>query len=406
MMNALQDKNVLLGITAGIAAYKAPIVVRQLKKLGANVRVVLTEAAKHFVTPLTLQTLSGNPVHTDLFDLTQEAAINHIDLARWADLILIAPTTADFIVKLAHGHANDLLTTVCLATRAPIAIAPAMNRFMWDNIATKTNVDLLIQRKILILPIGIGEQACGEIGEGRMIGPEEIIAHISHIFAPGLLSRKRILITAGPTHEYIDPVRYISNPSTGKMGYAIAEAAAILGAEVTLISGPTTLPSPQHVTKLSVTTALEMHEAVLQHVNHQHVFIATAAVSDYRPEFIATQKIKKTNALLNIQCTPNPDILKAVSTLPNRPFCVGFAAETENIRENAKLKLKNKQLDMICVNDVSESNIGFGADENELTVLTTAHEWAFPKQPKKLLAEKLISLIIHVTLGEELILTQ
>lgn len=392
-MTSLQHKNILIGISGGIAAYKTPYLIRGLKALGADVRVILTTAAKQFVTPTTLQAISGHPIHDDLFDSAQEAAMGHIDLARWADYLLIAPATADCIARIAHGHANDLLTTVCLATEAPILLAPAMNRVMWQNPATQANIAILNKRHFDVLPIGVGEQACGDIGEGRMLEPEAIIAHLLTRTTPGPLQGKRILITAGPTHEMIDPVRYISNPSTGKMGYAIASAAASMGATVTLISGPTSLPSPKGLETVHVTTASDMHDAVMRYVQDKDIFIAAAAVGDYRTETISNQKIKKTNSPLSITLVPNPDILKAVSALPKRPFCVGFAAETEDLLKNAASKLASKNLDMICVNDVSDPTIGFGSDENAMTVLTPWVSHHLPKQPKWALANKLLIFI-------------
>ncbi|MFI4957286.1 MAG: bifunctional phosphopantothenoylcysteine decarboxylase/phosphopantothenate--cysteine ligase CoaBC [Gammaproteobacteria bacterium] len=392
-MATLRGKSILIGITGGIAAYKVPYLIRGLKALGADVRVILTTAAKQFVTPTTLQAISGHPIHDDLFDPTQEAAMGHIDLARWADLLLIAPATADCLARLAHGHANDLLTTVCLATEAPILLAPAMNRVMWQNPATQANIAILKARHVDVLPIGDGEQACGDIGEGRMLEPDAIIDHLLMRVSAGPLQGKKILITAGPTHEKIDPVRFISNPSTGKMGYAIAIAAASMGADVTLISGPTTLPSPKGLHTVRVTTASDMQDAVMRYVHDQDIFIAAAAVGDYRTETISTQKIKKTNSPLSITLVPNPDILKAVSALPKRPFCVGFAAETEALLKNAASKLASKNLDMICVNDVSDQTIGFGSDENALTVMTPTLESHLPKQPKHMLAKKLLQLI-------------
>jgi phosphopantothenoylcysteine decarboxylase/phosphopantothenate--cysteine ligase len=392
-MTTLQGKNILIGITGGIAAYKVPYLIRGLKALGADVRVILTSSAKQFVTPITLQAVSGHPIHDNLFDPAQEAAMGHIDLARWADFLLIAPATADCIARLAHGHADDLLTTVCLATEAPILLVPAMNRVMWQNLATQANITLLNDRHFDVLPVGIGEQACGDIGEGRMIEPDAIIDHLLTRNSTGPLQGKKILITAGPTHEMIDPVRYISNPSTGKMGYAIASAATVMGADVTLISGPTTLPSPKGLRTVRVTTASDMYDAVMQYVNNQDIFIAAAAVGDYRTETISTQKIKKTNNPLSVTLIPNPDILKAVSALPNRPFCVGFAAETEEFVKNAATKLASKNLDMICVNDVSDRTIGFGSEENALTIITSKIESHLPKQPKHMLAKKLLTLI-------------
>lgn len=406
----LANKKIILGITGGIAAYKAPLIIRALKALGAQVRVVMTPSAKQFVTPTTLQAVSGNPIHDDLFDPAQEAAMGHIALARWADALLIAPATAQCLARLAHGMADDLLSTLCLATEAPILLAPAMNRLMWENPATQSNIAILSQRDFHVLPVGFGEQACGEVGAGRMLEPETLVQQVIHLLSPlGLvaqiprhcekgtplqtLTRKNILITAGPTHEYLDPVRFLSNPSSGKMGYALAEAASRMGAHVTLVTGPTQLCAGPAINVIETTSALDMYDAVMTHIHGQDIFIASAAVSDYRPAERVDQKIKKTGEALTLNLIPNPDILKSVSQLPQRPFCVGFAAETEHHTAHAKSKLQNKQLDLICVNDVSDNSIGFNSDHNTLTVFTADQTWMLDKQPKSLLAEQVLRLI-------------
>lgn len=398
---ALSKKKIILGITGGIAAYKAPLIVRGLKALGAEVRVVVSQSAKEFVTPTTLQAVSGHPVHDSLFDPAQEAAMGHIALARWADAILIAPATAQCLARLAHGMADDLLSTICLASQAPILLAPAMNRLMWENPATQANVNLLRHREFQVLPVGVGEQACGEVGAGRMLEPDTLIEQVEHLLnPPQLLAGKSILITAGPTHEYLDPVRFLGNPSSGKMGYVLSNEAARLGAQVTLISGPTELKAAPGVNVIEVTSALDMYDAVMTHIHGQEIFIASAAVSDYRPANVATQKIKKSGEKLTLELVPNPDILKTVSELPQRPFCVGFAAETENHTQHALNKLKNKALDLICVNDVSNPEIGFLSDENALSVFTQTDQFIFEQQSKTLLAQALLRLIAKVSQKE------
>lgn len=397
----IEQKNIILGITGGIAAYKAPLIVRELKALGAQVRVVMTASAHEFVTATTLQAVSGHPIHDDLWDPAQEAAMGHIALARWADAILIAPATAQTLARLAHGMADDLLSTLCLATEAPIFLAPAMNRIMWENPATQANIRLLEHRDLHVLPVGIGEQACGEVGPGRMLEPQELVQALQTHFTPATaLQNKSILITAGPTQEYFDPVRYLSNPSSGKMGYALAQAAAELGAEVTLISGPTHLTAPKGIHVIEVTSALDMYDAVMTHIHAQDIFIANAAVSDYRPATTSSHKVKKSSEVLNLELLPNPDILKAVAQLPNRPFCVGFAAETDHHLEQAKSKLISKHLDLICVNDISDSSLGFNSDYNAVTVLSVDHHWNFDPQPKVVLAHSLLRLIAQLTTKE------
>jgi phosphopantothenoylcysteine decarboxylase/phosphopantothenate--cysteine ligase len=389
----LQHKRIVLGITGGIAAYKAPNLVRLLKAQGAQVRVVLTEAAKQFVTPMSLQAVSGYPIAEDLFDPAQEAAMGHIALARWADAVLIAPASAHCLAKLRQGLADDLLSTLVLATTAPIILAPAMNRVMWQQSITQDNVAALQARGLHVLPVAEGEQACGETGPGRMLEPEAIAAQLPSLFAPQKLAGKQVLITAGPTHEAIDPVRFISNPSSGKMGYALAQMAAQMGAKVTLISGPCALPVPQGVHHFAVNTALEMYDKVMTHISGQNIFIAAAAVGDYRCEQPATKKIKKSADTLQLDLVKNPDILQAVAKLEQRPLCIGFAAETDNIIANAKQKLTQKNLDMICVNDVSRTDIGFGVAENQLHLITADKILELKKSSKLECAKQILQVI-------------
>jgi len=361
-MTTLHAKKILLGITGGIASYKSAILARRLQDAGAEVRVVMTSGAQSFITPLTLQALTGNPVHTDLLDESAEAAMGHIELARWADLIVIAPASANTLARLANGLADDLLGTLCLATTSPIMLAPAMNHQMWANVATQENASTLQARGFVLLQPDSGHQACGETGSGRMPEPEDLrdqiiawFAKNSHQVNPesgSALHNKHVLITAGPTMEPIDPVRYISNHSSGKMGYALAEAAVASGAKVTLVSGPTQLDTPAGVERIDVRAALEMLEVVEQHVKSADVFISVAAVADYRIADVATQKIKKNDDEMTLKLIKNPDILKTIASREDRPFCVGFAAETQNVANHARTKLTKKRLDMIAANHV------------------------------------------------------
>ncbi|MEQ8426684.1 MAG: bifunctional phosphopantothenoylcysteine decarboxylase/phosphopantothenate--cysteine ligase CoaBC [Gammaproteobacteria bacterium] len=366
-MYQLKNKRVLLGITGGIAAYKAALLVRQLKQFGADVRVVMTRNACEFITPLTLQALSARPVHTELLDLETESAMGHIDLARWADVVVVAPASANFIARYANGFAEDLLSTLCIATTAPVMVAPAMNQQMWLNAATRENVEKLVQRGIVVLGPGEGDQACGETGPGRMLEPEEIVSAVAASFATGLLTGSRLLITAGPTREAIDPVRYISNRSSGHMGLAIANAAIEAGADVSIVCGPVSRDKPERATLVEVQSAQDMYQAVMQQITTTDIFIAAAAVADYSLASIADQKIKKTDADLQLRLKKNPDILAEVAALEKPPFTVGFAAETENLEQNAQGKLEQKKLDMIAANLVGES-LGFDRDENALTL--------------------------------------
>ncbi|MBI4694231.1 MAG: bifunctional phosphopantothenoylcysteine decarboxylase/phosphopantothenate--cysteine ligase CoaBC [Gammaproteobacteria bacterium] len=386
------NKRLLVVVTGGIAAYKAPEIVRRARSRGAEVRVVMTPAACEFITPLTLQAVSGNPVHTELFDAAAEAAMGHIELARWADEVLVAPASADFLARLAHGLAGDLASTLCLATAAPLTVAPAMNRLMWDNAATRANVALLAARGVRMIGPEAGEQACGEVGPGRMSEPEAIVGALFDALPAGGLVGLRVLITAGPTQEPIDPVRFITNRSSGKMGYAVATAAAAAGARVTLVSGPTALAAPAGVDVRRVTTAAEMYEAVMAEVAAHDIFIASAAVADYRPEAPATQKMKKAGAALTLTLAPTQDILRAVAAREVPPFTVGFAAETEHVLENARSKLTGKSLDMIAANEVG-AGMGFDSDENELHVIWQDGDTLLGRASKNSIARRLVELI-------------
>jgi len=391
-MSTLTHKHIVLGISGGIAAYKAAELTRLLSKSGAEVRVVMTQGAQEFITALTLQALSGNPVHTELFDLEAEAAMGHIDLARWADLVLVAPASANTMSRIAHGRADNLLSTLCLATEAPLMLAPAMNRVMWDNPATQENRRLLEERGIALLGPASGEQACGETGQGRMEEPETLLRAVESHFQTGQLAGMKVVITAGPTREAIDPVRYISNRSSGKMGYALAQAASEAGAQVTLISGPVHLEPPKAVQCILVETAEEMLQASLEAVKDSQIFIATAAVADYRVARPAAQKHKKHQTTWSLELTQNPDILAQVAQRPVAPFTVGFAAETENLDEYARGKLTRKKLDMIAANQVGRG-LAFDQDDNALEVYWPEGHESLPMQSKPRLARALISLI-------------
>ena len=384
-----------MGVTGGIAAYKSAEIVRHLKKSGSSVRVVMTESAKEFITPLTLQALSGNRVSSELLDAEAEAAMGHIELAKWADGILIAPTTANSLARLASGRADDLLSSITLAFDGPISLAPAMNQAMWGDKRTQDNLDSLISKGFKVCGPGSGEQACGDIGLGRMLEPMEILELFSASFIQGAMSGKNLLITAGPTQEPIDPVRFITNKSSGKMGYSLAEAAIESGARVTLISGPVNLEAPNNCHKVSVETAKEMYEAVMHHIKDKDVYIGTAAVSDYSPAEVKNSKIKKdgNKSPLNLELKENQDILKSVSELEERPYVVGFAAETDGLIKNAEKKLKNKGLDLIVANDVSNKEIGFDSDENEVTLITKTEQQLIPKQNKKKISKKIVEFI-------------
>jgi len=390
----LTNRNILLGVSGGIAAYKSAELIRRLKEMGAGVRVVMTAAAQQFITPLTLQALSGNAVHTKLLDTSAEAAMGHIELARWADLIIIAPASADIIARLAQGKGDDLLTTVCLASRCPLAIAPAMNQAMWHHQSTQANIGQLRARGVVQLGPETGDQACGDTGFGRMSAADTLAMAVCDLFQTGELAGKHVVITAGPTREAIDPVRYISNNSSGKMGYALACAAVDAGATVQLISGPTALPTPAHVHRVDVLSADDMYRASMAALTGCDLFIAAAAVADYRPAQVAMQKIKKTAAdTINLAMVRNRDIVSAVVAANHRPFVVGFAAETDDIIRHATAKLKCKQLDVIVANDVSDPDIGFDSDNNAVTLITANSQRILAKASKKQLARDIIQYV-------------
>ncbi len=397
-MQDLQGKRIVVGITGGIAAYKTIELIRLLRKAKAEVRAVLTPAAAEFVTPLTLQAVSGNAVSQSLLDPQAELAMGHIELAKWADVIVIAPASADFIARLHAGMANDLLSTICLATAAPILLAPAMNQQMYRQTVTQRNLENLRERGILFVGPNSGEQACGDVGFGRMSEPTEIYtALLTHFVSGQNLTQLRVAVTAGPTREAIDPVRYISNHSSGKMGFAIAEAFAKRGAQVTLISGPVNLPTPSQVKRINVTSAQEMYRQAMQSAVENQLFIGCAAVADYRVEQVAEQKIKKTgdNDELTLKLVKNPDIIASVAGLTEkRPFTVGFAAETQNVEQYAKDKLQRKNLDMICANDVSGGQV-FNADQNALHLFWRNGEKRLPLADKTKLAEALVNEIVE-----------
>ncbi len=367
-MLELSNKRILLGVSGGIAAYKSAELVRRLREAGAEVRVVMTAGATQFITPLTLQALSGQTVRTELFDAQAEAAMGHIELARWADAVLIAPASANTLARLAQGLADDLLSTLCLATRAPLLVAPAMNHVMWEHPATQANMTTLRERGVHICGPGVGSQACGESGPGRMLEPAELIVELAQLFNVGALAGLRVLMTAGPTREAIDPVRFISNRSSGKMGYAIAAAAAEAGARVVLVSGPVALPPPERVECIYVESASDMQAAVMARVHDCDIFIGTAAVADYRPQAVAEHKLKKHTAALHLDLERTTDILAAVAALHPAPFTVGFAAETERLAEHARSKRMAKSLDMIAANWVNVPGQGFAVDDNALTL--------------------------------------
>lgn len=370
-MATLAGKRILVGISGGIAAYKIPELVRRLKDYGAEVRCVMTQGGQAFITPLTLQAVSGNAVATDLLDPAAEAAMGHIELAKWADLVFIAPASASTIAQLAHGHASDLLSTLCLATSAPIAIAPAMNQQMWANSLVQSNCQRLAQHGVTIVPPASGEQACGDIGAGRMPEPLALREFIVQLLqtSEALFAGQHIVITAGPTREAIDPVRYLSNHSSGRMGFALAAAAQQLGAQVTLIAGPCHLTTPAGVKRVDVVSANDMANAVDEVIADANIFIGCAAVADYRPEIAVTQKIKKNQDTMHIELVKNPDILARVAARDNPPFTIGFAAETHDVVNYARGKLERKHLAMIAANDVSNSDIGFNSDDNAMTLL-------------------------------------
>ncbi|KZN51268.1 bifunctional phosphopantothenoylcysteine decarboxylase/phosphopantothenate--cysteine ligase CoaBC [Pseudoalteromonas luteoviolacea] len=392
----LAGKKIVLGISGGIAAYKCAELVRRLKEQHCEVKVVMTDSAKHFITPLTMQAVSGEPVSDSLLDPQAEAAMGHIEFAKWADLILIAPATCNTIAKMANGIADDLLTTLVLATPAKVAIAPAMNQQMYAHPATQKNLTTLSTYGVAIWGPGSGEQACGDVGKGRMLEPMELLAHCITTLkpAPKLLDGRTVTITAGPTREALDPVRYITNHSSGKMGYALAQAALALGATVNLISGPVNIAAPQDVNLTSVSSASEMHDAALKLAPLSDIFIGCAAVADYRAADIADQKIKKQGDEMTLTLVKNPDIIASVAALQDkRPYTVGFAAETQDIQQYAQGKLKNKNLDMICANDVSQEGLGFNSDNNALTLFWENEQRTLPTSSKTELALTVIKAI-------------
>jgi len=392
-MGQLFNRRVVLGITGGIAAYKSAQLARDLQEAGATVRVVMTRAATEFITPLTMQALSGHPVHLDLLDAEAEAAMGHIELARWADLVLVAPATADFVGRLAQGRADDLLTALCLATSAPLLIAPAMNQGMWRDSATVANVDLLRERGVSMAGPASGPQACGDTGPGRMEEPERIVAAAAAMFEAGLLDGLKVVVTAGPTREALDPVRYIGNRSSGRMGYAVARAAADAGAVTTLISGPVSLDTPDRVARVDVTDAREMLDACLEHVGDCDIFIGCAAVADYRPEVFRPRKIKKEAETMELKLVRNPDIVAAVAGHARRPFSVGFAAETQDLERHALEKMRDKNLDMIVANDVSGPEAGFDSENNAATIFWDGGEKRVDLTGKARLAAELVETV-------------
>jgi phosphopantothenoylcysteine decarboxylase/phosphopantothenate--cysteine ligase len=394
-MASLTNKRILLGVTGGIAAYKSADLTRRLRDAGAEVRVVMTGAAAEFITELTMQAVSGHPVHRRLLDTDAEAGMGHIQLARWADAVLVAPASADFLARLAHGRGDDLLTTLCLASAAPLAVAPAMNQQMWHNPATQENIGALRARGVHLFGPDEGAQACGDVGPGRMLEPAELVTRTAALFETGALDGLTVLVTAGPTWEALDPVRGLTNKSSGKMGYAVAEAAAEAGARVMLVSGPVALAPPQRVETIQVESAAEMHDAVQARAGQADIFIGVAAVADYRPVTVAAQKIKKNAERLTVELVRNPDILAAVAARSDAPFTVGFAAETGDLETAARSKLAAKQVDLICANRVAGDQGGFGADENALLLVDHTGCIELPLAPKTRLARELIQHIAN-----------
>jgi len=395
-MHVLHNKRILLGISGGIAAYKSADLVRRLRDAGAEVRVVMTKGAEAFITPLTLQAVSGKPVHRQLLDAEAESGMSHIELARWADVVLVAPASANFIARLAHGMADELLTTVCLVTSAPLAVAPAMNQQMWLNPATQDNIELLRSRGVLVFGPAAGEQACGEVGPGRMLEPLELIELLPQAFESGALSGRKVVVTAGPTWEALDPVRGLTNHSSGKMGYAVAAAAQEAGASVVLVSGPVHLPVPPGVAIVRVVSAEQMHAAVMAQLENDgeqvDLFIGVAAVADYRPEQANSRKIKKSAEKLTVELVRNPDVLKSVAMHERRPYTVGFAAETDNLEQHAREKLLGKGLDLIAANLVGPEQ-GFAVDSNALLLIDRRGTMELGPDTKERLARELISHI-------------
>ena len=393
MLKNLTNKNVLLGISAGIAAYKTPDLVRKLTERGANVQVILTKNAEQFVAPLALQAVSGHAVHNHAMTAESESGMGHIDLARWADIVLIAPATANIIARLCQGNADELLTTVCIATQAPLAVAPAMNQQMWQNQATVDNLQLLEKRGVHILGPDSGDQACGEVGMGRMLEPVDIAERLGDTFNTRSLTGKKIMITAGPTWEALDPVRGITNHSSGQMGYALAQAAIEAGAKVKLVSGPTHIDKPDRADIVDVVSAQDMYDAVMQDIQQQDIFIAVAAVADYRPVQAGDKKIKKNADEMTIELIKNKDILAEVAALTEPPFCVGFAAETNDVIDYARNKLEKKKLDLIAANHVGGNETGFKTSQNAISLISKDAVIELPLQSKHAIARELIAQI-------------
>jgi len=392
-MNNLTNKRILLGVSGSIAAYKSPDIVRRLQDLGAEVRVIITSGGREFVSELSLQTVSKNKVHDNLWDREAELTMGHIELAKWADAVIIAPASANTIARLCHGKADDLLTTVILATNAFVLIAPSMNQQMFASKAIKENLKILNNRGVVTIDPGFGEQACGDIGEGRLAEPIEIAKQVANIFSNSSLSGKKVLITIGGTIEAIDPVRYISNHSSGKMGMALAHACIQAGAETKLIVGSISVEVEKRAEITYVTSADEMYEAVMKKINTQDLFISCAAVADFKPKKISRNKLKKESNLASIELTKNKDILESVCKLKNKPICIGFAAETENFLDNAIAKLKQKKCDAIILNDISRSEIGLNSDNNEVHFISQEKTEKIDKSSKQIIAEKIIKKV-------------
>ena len=392
-MNTLTNKRVLLGVSGSIAAYKSPDIVRRLQDLGAEVRVVITSGGREFVSERSLQTISKNKVHDNLWDKDAELSMGHIELAKWADIVIIAPASANTIAKLCHGKADDLLSTVILATRAAVMIAPSMNQQMYASLAMKENLQLLKSRNVIIIEPGFGEQACGDVGEGRLAEPIDIAQQAAALFLSNSLSGKKVLITIGGTIEAIDPVRFIANHSSGKMGMSLAHACIQAGAKTTLVVGSISIDVERRAETIFVTSASEMYDAVMNNITSQDLFISCAAVADYTPSKVSLNKIKKTSNIKSIQLTENKDILASVCKLKDKPICIGFAAETENLIANAKQKLKNKKCDAIILNDISNSEIGLKSDENEVHFISEKNSEKIDKNSKQIIAEIIINKI-------------
>lgn len=392
-MDPLANRNILLGVTGSVAAYKSCELVRRLRTCGGRVRVVLTPAAARLVGPLTFQALSGESARVELFDPIGEAGMDHIALARWAEVVIVAPASADFIARLAHGMADDLLTTVCLATEASVLVAPAMNRVMWEHPATRANTQILEHRGVVRLGPELGDQACGEIGLGRMLEPWVLERHLARHLSAHPLAGVKVLVSAGPTREAIDPVRFIANRSSGKMGFALAQAAYEAGAEVTLVAGPVTLPDPVGVRRIDVESAGQMCEAVLQEMGGSDIYVAAAAVADYAPTVRYPEKLKRSEQPRNIVMGPTPDVVAAVVNLRPRPFIVAFAAETGDLRERARQKLRSKGVDMVAANLVGSTEGGFEADDNALLLVWSDGEKDLPMTPKSGLARQVVSVV-------------